>query len=327
MAECTVQQIFDDVRSMLGDTQISGGELFTNNFLLTGSVSGGTPGSGSLFGEPYRTMFSKITGGSKRVQPTVYVTLPANTTVLIPSTYGLVDFSEPEFIEERQAPIAVAIASTNTGTPIEVTTSAPHGYTIGSMIEGAVSGVIGTSAPWGNWFATATGASTMTLNGSASDGIAGTGGAFYPEGSFTFTEVFPVDLVPAIDGQPGATLGNYLWANGRLSFRGATGNVQLRITYYASGTAPVSPNYTIWVDNCRDFLATATASKAALAKQWYGMADRLQNKAYGDPMHPEETSLIDLFYISQVMAAQRGPTRRQGPFRDKRSKYGTYLLG
>src|SRR6185436_14205879 len=303
------------------------GELFTNNFLLTGATSGGTPGSGSLFGEPYRTMYSKITGASKRVQNSVYITLPANTTVVIPVTYGIVDFSEPEQIEERQAPTAVAITSTSAATPIVVTTSAPHGYSIGSMVEGAVSGVLGTAAPWGNWFATVTGATTFTLNGSASDGIAGTGGAFYPSGNFSFTEVFPVDLMAALDGAPGPTLGNYLWANGRLTFRGATGNVQLRMTYYASGTAPISPNYTIWIDNCRDFLSTATAANAAQAKQWFPMAERLRNKAYGDPMHPQEDSLIDLFYRSQVMADQRGPTRRQGAFRDKRARWGAYLLG
>src|ERR1700747_1999356 len=122
MATASVQNIFDDVRAYLGDTQVVGGEVMTNSFLL-GTAASGTAGSGSLFGEPYRTMFSKLTGASKRVQPNVYVVLPANTTVLIPSTYNIVDFSEPEMIEERPAPNSIAIASTDTGTPITVTTS------------------------------------------------------------------------------------------------------------------------------------------------------------------------------------------------------------
>jgi hypothetical protein len=53
----------------------------------------------------------------------------------------------------------------------------------------------------------------------------------------------------------------------------------------------------------------------------------LRNKAYGDPSHSEELSLIDLFYMAQVMADQRGPQRRQGPFRSRRSKFGTYVIG
>ena len=327
MAVCTVQNVFDDVRGLLSDTQVVGGEVFVNNWLL-GVTGSGTAGSGSLFGEPYRTMFSKITGASKRVQPNWILVLPANTTVLIPWTYGMLDFSEPELIEERPATSSIAIASTDTSTPINVTCSAPHGLGAnGSMVEGAVSGVAGTYAPWGSWFATVTGTTTFSLNGSGSDGVAGTGGFFYPASQVPFTEVFPSDLVGTLDGAPASCLGNYLWSNNRLQFRGATSAVQLRITYYATGTAPTNPNYTIPIDNCRDFLAVATASAAARAKGWMPMSESLRNKAYGDPSHPEELALIDLFYMSQVLADQRGPMRRQLPFRDHRSKYGSYVIG
>jgi hypothetical protein len=328
MAECTVQNVFDDVRSLLSDTQIAGGEIYTNNYLLTGYTTGGIAGSGSLLGEPYRTMYSKLAGASKRVQPTVYVVLPPNTTVLIPTTYNIVDFSEPEMLEECAATNPIAITSTDIATPINVTTTAPHNLGAnGNMVEGIVSGIAGTAAPWGNWFATVTGATTFSLNGSASDGNAGTGGFFYPSSNQPFTEVFPCDFAAALDGTPQFTLGNYLWANGRITFRGATGPVLLRITYYASGSAPTNPNYIIWIDNSRDFLAHATAANAARGKQWYSMYEHLRNKAYGDPSHPEELALIDLFYMAQVLADQRGPSRRQRPFRDRRYKWGAYLLG
>ena len=324
MAECTVQNCLDDVRSMLGDTQVVGGEVFTNNFLL-GTVGSGVAGSGSYFGEPYRTMFSKITGASKRVQPNWMVTLPSLTSYLIPVAYGILDFSEPEYIEERAAGTAIAIASTDTSTPINVTTSAPHGLTTGA--QGAISQVSGSFAPWGDWFVTVTGANTFSLNGSASDGVAGTGGFFYVENLLPFTEVVPTDYVATLDGSPNTTLGNYLWANNRLQFRGSSVATQLRITYYASGSAPTNPNYTIPIDNCRDFLSTATAANAARGKGWKQLYEDLRNKAYGDPSHPEELSLIDLFYMGQVMADQRGPSRRQVPFRNRRTRFGTYLLG
>src|ERR1700744_1201347 len=323
MATCTVQNVFDDVRSILSDTQVAGGEVFNNNYLLTGYTTGGVLGSGSLLGEAYRSMFGKITGGSKRVQPNVHIVLPANTTVLIPYTYNIIDFSEPELIEERPAGSSIVIASTDTSTPINVTTAAPHGLgPNGSQTEGAVGAVANTPAPWGNWFVTITSPTTFTLNGSASDGIAGVGGAFYPSTTTPFTTVFPTDLVTTLDGQPQNVLASYLWSNNRLQFRGCTNAVELRITYYASGAAPINPNYVIQVDNCRDFLATATAANAARSKRWTSMYEDLRNKAYGDPSHPDEDSLIDLFYRSQVMADQRGPQRRQYPFRDRRYRFG-----
>src|SRR5580704_2152717 len=256
MALCTVSQIFDDVRMLFHDTQVAGGEVFTNGYLI-----GTTGTSGNMLGEPYRTMYSKITGASKRVQPNVRVVLPVNTTVLIPETYNIVDFSEPELIEERVAGTQIAIASTDTSTPINVTTVAPHGLgPNGTMVEGAVSGVAGTSAPWGNWFVTVTGPTTFSLNGSASDGIAGTGGALFAASTASFTEVFTTDFAGGLDGQPQSCLGNYLWSNNRLQFRGATSATELRITYYASGTVPANVNYQIAVDNCRDFLAYGVAS-------------------------------------------------------------------
>jgi hypothetical protein len=327
MAICTLQNILDDVRAYLGDTQVVGGEVFQNNYLL-GVTGSGNSGSGSLFSKPYRTMFSKITGASKRVQPNWLVVLPPNTTVLLPTVYGISDFSEPELIEERSAGPTIAIASTDMSTPINVTCSAPHNLgPNGSMTEGAISGVASSFAPWGNWFVTVTGATTFSLNGSGSDGVAGTGGAFYPGSQVPFTEVFPTDMVGALDGSPAGTLDTYLWSNNRLQFRGATSAIQLRITYYASGSAPTNPNYTIPIDNCRDFLATATASQAARAKGWMNLYESLRNESYGDPSHPEELSQLDLFYQSQVLADQRGPSRRQLPFRDHRMKFGSYLLG
>lgn len=317
MATCTVQDVYDDVRGILSDNNnVPTGELFPNNYFVNNK---------NAFGEPYRTMFSRVTGGSKRVQRVVYLVLPANYNVIIPSTYGIVDFSEPEMIEERPATNEITVTGTDTGTPI-IVTAPNHG--LSGVAQGAISGVIGTSAPWGNWFVTVIDANTFSLNGSASDGISGTGGFFYPASTQEFSEVQPIDLsAGGLDGQISSVLGVYLWINEMLQFRGATTAIELRITYYASGTAPTNPNYVINIDNCRDFLSIATAANCARAKQWFSMADTLRNKAYGDPSHPEEPSLIDLFYAAQVMADQRGPARRQGPFRNRRYRFGTYLLG
>lgn len=320
MATTSLQEIYDDVRGILSDNaMVATGENFPNSYFLTNK---------NAFGEPYRSMFAKITGASKRVQRVVYIVVPASTSVVIPSTYNIVDFSEPEMIEERPATTSIVVTATSATTPI-VVTAPGHGLgSAGSITEGAVSGVASTSAPWGNWFVTVIDADTFSLNGSASDGIAGTGGFYYPASLQPFSEVHPIDLTAGgLDGQASQVFGVYLWINEMLQFRGASIPVQLRLTYYASGTAPTNPNYVIGIDNCRDFLSVATAANCAKAKQWWTMANELKVSAYGDPSNPDQDSLFSRFMVSQVMADQRGPSRRQQPFRSHRSRFGTYLLG
>lgn len=312
MPTCTLQNVFDDTRGILSDTQVAGGEIFVNSFLPV------------HFAEPYRTMYGRFMGSTKRVQRVAYIVLPAVTSVVIPSTYNLTDLGEPVMVEERQAPVSISITSTAANTPITVTAPG-HGLITGS--RGTVSAVANTSAPWGNWFVTVVDANNFTLNGSASDGTAGTGGFFYPETNQEWSEVSPIDLTAGgNDGIPMSTLGTYLWINEMFQFRGCTVATQLRITYNASGTAPTNPNTVIGVDNARDFLAYGTAANAARSKGWWDQYERLHMRAYGKQDNPDD-GLLEIFWRGQVLGMQRGPQRRQQPFRAKRSRYGTYLLG
>jgi hypothetical protein len=312
MPTCLLSDIFNDVRGILSDTQVAGGEIFTNTYLPV------------HFAEPYRTMFGKLLGSSKRVQRVFSVVLPALNSVLIPANYNILDLAEPEMLEERPATPAIAITSTNTSSPIQVTAPG-HGLSTGT--EGAVGRVANTYAPWGNWYITVVDANNFTLNGSMTDGVAGTGGFFYPETLQEWSEVSPVDLTAGgLDGIPTTSLGCYLWINELFQFRGATVPTELRITYNASGTAPTNPTTTIGIDNCRDFLGYATAANAARSKGWWDQYERLHMRAYGNQENPDD-GLLDIFWRGQVMMNQRGPQRRQQPFRAKRSRYGTYLLG
>jgi hypothetical protein len=319
MATCTLGDVFGDARGYLHDTQVAGGESFTNAMLQV------------HFNEPYRTLFNNLMGVSKRVQRIAYVVLPAYTTILIPQNFGITDLAEPELVEERPATAAIAISATANSSPISVVTAAPHGLgPTNAIIAGQVSGVAGTTAPWGNWFVTITGANTFTLNGSRSDGGLGTGGNFYAASAQQFVTVMPQDLAPAMDGQPQQYLGTYEWINEQLQFRGSTQNQQLRLTYWASGDPPTNANTNINIDNCRDFLAVATAANAANSVGWYQMSDRLNVKAYNRSAGPQgdnDGGLLAKFIGIQVMTMQRGPQRRQLPFRARRDKFGNFLIG
>ena len=317
MATATLQNVFDATRGYLHDTQVSGGEVFTNAALQV------------HFAEPYRRLFGCLMGVSKRVQRVVYVNLPASTTVLIPSTYNITDLAEPELVEERQAQSSITITSTSNATPINVASTA-HGLgTAGQMVAGVVGGVANTTAPWGHWFATIVDANNFTLNGSASDGTAGTGGTFTKDSLLPFTEVLPLDLtLQGLDGTAQQALGFYLWINEMFEFRGATGVQQLRITYWASGNPPSNANTVINIDNAIDFLACATAANAARANSWFQLSDQLKFTAYGQTQEANCVGgLLGEFVKVQVLALQRGPQRRRKPFRDKRSRFGSYVLG
>ena len=308
----TLEQILIAARAYLNDQSAN---VYPDAFLLP------------HFSEPYRRMFNCLAPVSKRVQRVVYLDFPAYTTVLIPATYGLTDFAEPEMIEERPALAQVSITSTNTGTPI-VATAPAHGLgSPGSQISGQISNVIGTPAPWGNWFVTVIDANTFSLNGSQSDGVAGTGGYFTPQSLQQFVPVQPIDLaIQGIDGQPQQYLGQYMWNSEQLQFRGAVGVQQLRITYWASGSPPSNVNSTIGIDNCIDFLACATAANAARADGYFQLADQLKFTAYGATQEANCVGgLLGEFIKIQVLTMQRGPQRRTRPFRDKVTRFGNYL--
>jgi hypothetical protein len=312
MATNTLEQVFQTARGFLHDTTPSSGAVWTDSALQV------------HFNEPYRKMFNTLMGVSKRVQRIVYVNLPASTTVLVPSTYNITDFGEPEKIEERQAQAQVAIQFTNISTPI-ICNAPNHGLgQPGDMVEGVVSGVSLSSAPWGRWFATIIDANNFSLNGSATDGVVGgAGGFFTPWSQLPFQEVMPLDLnSQGMDGIPNTYLGVYEWINEQLTFPGATGTQQLRITYWASGNPPTNTNTIINIDNCIDFLSVATAANAARANAWDDMADRLDKKAYGDGGEDSLGGLLGDFVRIQVSTLQRGPQRRREAFRWKKSRYG-----
>lgn len=310
----TVEAVLTQARALLRDTQVVGGEDFTDSVLMP------------YFQEGYRRLYQAMMGASsKRAQRIVYLNLPFNTTVLIPSVYGITDMFEPVLVEERAAGTNIAISSTTNAQPISV--NAPsHGLSTGNEV--IVSGVTGTTAPWGQWFITVTDANNFTLNGSLGDGATGSGGYCTVPNNIQFTQVLSIDSPEqGLDGAVTNSLQVYMWINQQLLFRGCTENQQLRITYWASGVAPTITSTVIAIDNSIDFLAYATAWGAANASGWKELADTLLAIAYGRPDIPWPTGMLADFVAGMTRALQRGPQRRQLPFREKRSRYGSYIIG
>lgn len=297
----TLQKVFDLARANLGDTQNNGaGEVFTNSRLQL------------HFENAWNEMYECLQmHSSPRIMRDFYWVLPALTETFSPQGNGLLDFSEPEFIEERGNSNEVAIVSTDTGTPIKVTATA-HGYSTGQEV--IQTEIVGTRAPWGRFFITVIDANNYTLNGSASDGLAGSGGIAVT-GADDFREVFPGDVT---DGEPSATLGTYSWRNGTFNFRGSTTPRQLHIWYSASGVPPTNTSQMLGLDDCQTYLAARTAGLAANSSGFYQMASILNGNALGASGQADgKSGLLHGLLASQIKSLQRQTFRRQ-PFRSAR---------
>src|SRR5581483_5384153 len=156
---------------------------------------------------------------------------------------------------------------------------APHGQATNADV--IVTEVANTQAPWGRWWATVIDPLNLTLNGSITDGVAGAGGFL----STSTDKFIPMDALDSLtDRDISSRLLDYVWEENVFKFRGSSGASQIRVTYIASGTAPTSPTAVIGIDDALNFLGCYTASLAAGAKTWYGIADRLSKLALGaDP--------------------------------------------
>ncbi len=309
----TLQNVFDQVRqAYLNDASIvSTGQVATNAALA------------GPFSAAWEQLIQQSTGASRRIEKTVYLNLPANQNIIIPSAFGLNDFSEPELIEERPAPVVVTGTATTATTPIQITgLSAPLGAN-GSTVEIVVTDVAETFAPWGQWFATINSTTAVSLIGSVTDGVAGTSSQVSLSSQLLFDEVIPVTRMVDLDGIPQTQLGLYFWESGRIYFTGATQLTQLRITYYSTGAAPTNPNSSLGLDGCLSVLACATAANFARQLGW-AIGDSLYLQAWAPETPGQPLSLFQQYIRPQILSQQTTQLRRR-QFREKRSKYGTFI--
>ena len=296
-----LQDVFDSARGWLSDNLVvPAGESYQNAVLQP------------HFATAYRKMYDAMANlGSFRVRREFYYNLPAYTTLLVPSSIGVVDMAEPDFLMERSTVSIVPITSTGVASPIQIL-APDHEYASNSS-DVIISGVNGTQAPWGRWFVTVIDDDNFTLNGSISDTLAGTGG-FASTGFEKFTDVDFLDRLT--DRDISDHLQDVVWEENVLKFRGANQMAQLQMSYWASGNAPTVPGITIGIDNCLTFLSCYTASLACRAKGWYQMADALKDSALGPGADGTKGYLRDFINL-QVKKMQR-TQRRRGPFRRKR---------
>lgn len=250
-----------------------------------------------------------------QVEREFYYTVPAFTTQLDPVAIGITDMGNPTLMEERPpATLLPAITSTSNATPIVVLFASAPSLSTNSEIE--ITGVSGTRAPWGRWFVTQVDSTHYSLNGSVTDGTAGTGGTAYTSSAQGFTPVSAPVLWSPDNYQMGTSLGVYNWRGGVFQFIGATAASQIHVTYWASGTAPANPA-TPLMDDCQSYLSTRLAGLFAGSKGWYTMAKMYNDMAIGPQgIANGRDGLLRDFVLTQVRSLQRETIRRL-PFRPR----------
>jgi hypothetical protein len=306
MAVPTLAQVFSATRAIIGDDTVAGGEVFTDTILQP------------HFAKAYRTLYRAMaTLGNPKVRREVYYVVPAHTAQLDPSTAGITDFGEPEFLEERGNLTQKTITGA-TGTTTVSITAVGHGWQTGEIIT--VNGIVGFNGTEGMWAITVTGVDAFTLNGAIGSGTYSSGGNAVHSGE-DFRDMDAADRLEKFPQGEGSSFGKAAWLNDVFIFAPCTQDRQLKITYFASGAAPTSTTASIGIDDSLDFLSTYAAA-LALGPRNAERAKELLGEALGPKMLADASGgLLWESLNAEVKAQQRIPPdqRRKLPFREPRS--------
>ena len=258
----TLTEIYEQTRSKCGDTEVSGGQIYTNALLLPHVQ------------EAVRVLWRGLANlGTPGVRRTFYYTLPANTSIFYPSTAGITDFTQPSgAIAQRGSITQVAITgAVAAATGLQVTCGSAHSLTTGNVVTlEQIGGLYGA-----NILATVTVSSPTVFiaNGVVVSG-AYTSVGYVSTSTNEFVDVPQGLALPAASNQSNTELSGVIYQEGRFQFNPATAASQIRIAYWSSGKVPASGSDQIPVNDCIDFVsvyAAAEASKSQGANDRYAM--------------------------------------------------------
>jgi len=271
----TLGNVLSLSRILTGDTQVPGGQVYTDLFLM------------NFYPTSYRSMVRVLAQyNNKRMQRTSYYNLPAYTGYLLPASAAITNFGEPIDLFERSIDSSALIEAISYDADRVLVTIAGHPYTTGQMA--IVFGVRGlTDDVNDEWCMECPDANSIYLQGCRATGT-------YTLGSGTLshsTEGFPkVPLVREFDTQASPSIGTnsldrFRWEGDAFRFNPISIPRQLKIVHTISGNPPTTAanlDVSTGVDDCLDFLAYYTAA-AALAIKGPSESARLFTLACGYP--------------------------------------------
>lgn len=273
----TGQNICDQVRSILGDTQISSGQIFTNQYLYGANNSGAMQ---SAYSWLYERMITKADRRSRR---TSFALINPNINYIVPATIGIGNLGYPIDIWERGTVSTFTItaatqtvASTGVDPYVLLTVTPAHSLVTGNIVETYL--IQGLSDDVNDYWTVVIPDSThIKLMGASPGGVYtnSTGLVIFS------TEAWPgrpmkrswnlFQEPTASQGSPAANspanmFQNWQWQNGVIRVPPVTSPREIMVNYNLSGQIPVDPSVSLGIDECSNVLAYRVAGIAGKAK-------------------------------------------------------------
>lgn len=251
------------VLSLLGDTQVSGGSVFTAAF------------QAPHLNMAYQELFSKLSlMSADRIQREGYYVLPAYTGVFTPSLAGLTNFGGPVEVRERGTVTTYAVSGALPATPAaglcRLTVAAlPAAVITGAQLE--VYNVGGLSDDVNDaWSLTVNSTTSVDLNGCTATGTYTSGGTLAYSTEQWSEPLEPVASNREFPTAANSAIGSYSWQNGKMRMPTCSATRELKFLYHLSSSLPVvaSPvaGDSMGVDDCLAFLSNRTAQYAGASK-------------------------------------------------------------
>lgn len=248
---------------LLGDTQASGGSVFTAAF------------QAPHLNMAYQELFTKLSlMGAERIQRQGFYVLPAYTGVFTPSLAGLSNFGGPVEVRERGTVTAYAVSGAVAASPsaglCRLTVAAlPAAVVTGTQIDlynvGGLSDDVNDS-----WFLTVNSTTSVDLNGCASTGTYTSGGVLAYSTEEWSAALDPMTSTAEFPKVASSLIGMYSWQGGKLRMPPCNAARELKFVYHLSSSlsvvaSPVSTD-SMGVDDCLAFLSNRTAQYAGASK-------------------------------------------------------------
>lgn len=299
----TLAQVYSAARSVLGDDQVAGGEVFTDQILQ--------PKYQFAYSEMFRAMGQ---AQNPRITQEVYYDVPINTSYLDPATAGIENLGEVILVEERGGVTEWAISNVVPGTAVCTVTSSAT--TLATSNQAIVYGVAGVSDDVnGAWTVTVNSSTSTQLNGCTATGTYTAATGVLSTSNELFHNVSPIRHIEFTDQSPQAEFLVYSFEGDVFRFPPCSGVRQLRITYALSGDAPTSTSARVRVDDCLGFLMYRIAGLAASSKGMVQRAQQYNGIAVGPRWDVDNTEggLLEQLLLGSIRNLQRLPPGLRQP--------------
>ncbi len=285
----TGQNVFDLVRSIVGDTEVAGGQWMKNQFIQGANNTGPAQSA-------YNWLFERMrTYNDRRSRRTSFALVNPNINYISPKTIGISNMGNPIDIWERGTVLSYAITGAvitppSTGVDPFIRLAVAHAGALKSGQTVEVYLVQGISDDINDyWTISVPDNNHIDILGSTAQGVyTGATGLV-----LSSTEAWPnlpmhrsYDLFQEGTANqlsiPGISFANWQWQTSVIRVPPCSAAREIKLNYNLSGTIPADPNASLGIDDSLNVLAYKMAAIAGGSKttqarrvEWDGLAERL----------------------------------------------------